>query len=91
MSVKEMKDVLHREIDAASDFWMLKEVYELLRCRQSDQPDDVVSIDNLPAGQRASVLQGLEDIKRGAVFTQDEVDRELDEWFDEEDKKWSGR
>ncbi len=91
MSVKEIKEVLHKEIDAADDVLMLQEVYELLRSRPTDHPDEAVSIDNLSPGQRAAVLQGLEDIKRGNVFTQEEVDRELDEWFEEEDKKWSAK
>mgnify|MGYP003548574599 CR=1 FL=1 len=76
MSSKEMKKQLIDKIQSTEDDKILEEVYRILEV--STQEVDMIV---LSSDQKGRIDKGIIDIEVGRYFTNDEANKEIDEWL----------
>ena len=76
MSTKELKKKLIEKIEKTESNELLAEAYRLLELETED-----IEICTLSEEQRSAVEEGREQIKDGKFLTNDEANREIDEWL----------
>ncbi len=75
MSREELKEFLHRRIDEVDSEELLKKVIVWLDINTGlEEPYELTKAEAL------SVQEGWEDYKRGDYITDEELDKEMDEW-----------
>lgn len=73
MSGKELKEILKEKIDYVQD--------EALIQRLLDMVNEEAVPYKLNESQRRSIERGLEDVRAGRVVSNEDVQKELDEWL----------
>ena len=76
MSTLELKQKIIQRIEAIEDDSLLAEIYRTLEISQADSDAFVLT----PA-MRSALDGGLEDVKNGRVVSNDEANKEIDEWL----------
>lgn len=77
MSTVEIKKKLIKRINDSENELLLEEIYRLM---EGEDADDIM---NLSDELKESVREGQEDYRQGRVISQDDLDREVDEWLKE--------
>lgn len=77
MSTLELKKRILQKIESIDQDYLLKEVLSLLEFETTSEPI------KLSEDQKAAVDQAREQIKTGDFYTNEEVDKEIDEWLNE--------
>ena len=76
MSSLELKQKIIEKIESIEDDNLLAEIYRTLEISQAD--NDVFV---LTPPMRIALDEGLEDVKHGRVISNDEANKEIDEWL----------
>lgn len=76
MSSKELRKQLIEKIESLEDDKILEEVYRILEV--GTQEVDVIT---LSPNQKSKIDKGLQDIEGGRFLTNDEANRDIDEWL----------
>lgn len=76
MLSKEMKKQLIDKIQSTDDDNLLEEVYRILEV--STQEVDMIMLTD---DQKTRIDKGIRDIEEGRFLTNDEANREIDEWL----------
>ncbi len=76
MSSQEMKNKLFDKIQLTDDDNILEEVYRILDVSTQEVDMFILSDD-----QTASIDEGLRDYEEGRFLTNDEANREIEEWL----------
>ncbi|MEO6719923.1 MAG: hypothetical protein ABIN67_06130 [Ferruginibacter sp.] len=76
MSSKEMKKQLIDKIQSTNDDKILEEVYRILEV--STQEVDMIMLSD---DQKAQIDKGISDIEEGRYLTNEEANREIEEWL----------
>jgi len=76
MSTVELREKLINKILHTENPALLGEVFRLLEMEGGEA--EVVELSEL---QKQSILQGQEDIRNGQFLTNEQADKELDEWL----------
>ena len=77
MKTVEIREKLIAQIKLSSNTTLMEEMYNLLNI------DNKAEIYELNDEQRASILEGRQQIKDGNFFTNDQVNEEIRKWLDE--------
>lgn len=72
-----LKDKLIEEIRNSNDEELLEEIYQVLRDRANNE------IIQLTESQIQSVKKAQKEVNEGKYFTQEQIDKELDQWLGE--------
>ncbi len=75
-TVKIKKKIIKRINDSENEL-LLEEIYRLM---EGDDTDEIMYLSD---AQKASVREGQEDYRQGRVVSQEDLDREIDEWLKE--------
>jgi len=76
MSTLELKQKIIEKIESIEDDNLLAEIYRTLEISQADS-----NIFMLTSAMRFALDEGLEDVKHGRVISNDEANKEIDEWL----------
>lgn len=77
MSKKEFqKEQLHFRIEAIEDEKLLQKILDMV--------NEEAPVYNLSEAQRTAIQRGLDDVKAGRVISNEQAEKELDEWLEEE-------
>jgi len=76
MSTAELKRQLIDKIESIEDDNILAEIYRVLEISQADS--DVFELTSI---MRSALNEGLEDVKNGRVISNDQANKEIDEWL----------
>ena len=76
MSTLELKQKIIEKIESIEDDNLLAEIYRTLEISQADSDAFVLT----PA-MRIALDEGFEDVKHGRVISNDEANKEIDEWL----------
>ena len=76
MSTLELKQKIIEKIESIEDDNLLAEIYRTLEISQADSDVFVLT----PA-MRIALDEGLEDVKHGRVISNDEANKDIDEWL----------
>lgn len=77
MTTVEIKKKLIKRINDSENELLLEEIYRLM---EGDDTDEIMYLSD---AQKASVREGQEDYRQGRVVSQEDLDREIDEWLKE--------
>ncbi|NHB69901.1 hypothetical protein [Perlabentimonas gracilis] len=77
MTTVEIKKKLIKRINDSENELLLEEIFRLM---EGDDPDGIMYLSD---DQKASVREGQEDYRQGRVISQEDLDREVDEWLKE--------
>ncbi len=78
MSTVELRKRLIEKIQKTENSELLEEVFRLLELGTED-----IEIYKLSDEQRAAIAEGRSQINDGKFFTDDDANREIDEWLDQ--------
>jgi predicted transcriptional regulator len=76
MSTTELRKRLVEKIQATSDESVLEEIYRILEVSSEDENPIVLSMD-----QKAQIDEGLKDIEEGRYLTNNQANKEIEEWL----------
>lgn len=76
MSTKELRKRLIKEIEKTQNEDLLEEVYRLLHIETSD-----IEIYKLSEDQKKSITEAKNQIKKGQFLTDEEANKEINEWL----------
>lgn len=76
MNQAEIKQEIHSQLDSTNDETILEVVYDILK-NGLPISDDILNSKSL----NASVDRGLEDIKNGRLISDEQANKEIDEWL----------
>ena len=76
MSTKELRKQIIDKIESINDDNVLAEFYRVLEMSESDE-----EVFQLTPAMIASINEGLEDIKHGRVISNEEANKEIEEWL----------
>lgn len=75
MSIEELKEELHKRINAMEDENLLEQLNSFIEMEQSLEDRYV-----LTKAEGAAVEAGLEDYRKGRVISDEALEKEMDEW-----------
>lgn len=75
MSTLELKEKLIREINQVEDVQLLRILYNILTTREHEE------VYQLNDSQIAAIEEAREQYRKGEYYTNEEVDREIEEWL----------
>ena len=76
MRREELKKRLIEKIEKTDDYSRLEEAFRLLRLESED-----MEVYNLSEDQKTAVNEARQQIRNGQFLTDDEANREIDEWL----------
>ncbi len=77
MSKKEFqKEQLHFRIEAIEDEKLLQKILDMV--------NEEAPVYKVSDAQRVAIQRGLDDVKAGRVISNEQAEKELDEWLEEE-------
>jgi 5,10-methylene-tetrahydrofolate dehydrogenase/methenyl tetrahydrofolate cyclohydrolase len=77
MTTVEIKKKLIKRINDSENELLLEEIFRLM---EGDDPDGIMYLSD---DQKATVREGQEDYRLGRIISQEDLDREVDEWLKE--------
>ena len=77
MTAIQLKSRIQERLNKTNDLKLLNTIHEILKSTD----EEVVK---LSPEHRKSVMRGLEQMKNGEVCSEEEADREIEEWLREE-------
>jgi predicted transcriptional regulator len=76
MSTTELRKRLVERIQSTSDETVLEEIYRILEVSSEEENPIVLS-----GEQKAKIEEGLKDIEEGRYLTNDQANKEIEEWL----------
>lgn len=77
MTTVEIKKKLIKRINDSENELLLEEIFRLM---EGDDPNGIMYLSD---DQKATVREGQEDYRLGRIISQEDLDREVDEWLKE--------
>jgi len=78
MTTNQLKKLLIAKIDDTDDEELLKAVYKIIDFNSS--PGDIYVTDK---AQKKAIYEAKEQIKKGDIVTNEDVEKEIDKWLEE--------
>ncbi len=81
MSAQELRAQLIEDIQAVTDETILQELLDTLHCFPPFATPDASDVYHPTPAQMTAIQRGLDDVKAGRVFSEEEANRQADEWL----------